>query len=77
MKSRALGGLAAAVLLLQGCATTMNENECVHVDWRTVGYEDGARGEHAHRLVLHRNACAELSVTPDLEAYQAGLREGL
>ena len=54
MKSRALGGLAAAVLLLQGCASTMNENECVHVDWRTVGYEDGARGEPADRLGQHR-----------------------
>lgn len=77
MKSRALGGLAAAVLLLQGCASTMNENECVHVDWRTVGYEDGARGEPAHRLGQHRKACAEHAVTPDLEAYQAGRQEGL
>jgi hypothetical protein len=77
MTLRALSGLAAALLLLQGCASTMNENECVNVDWQTVGFEDGARGEPAHRLGQHRKACAEYGITPDLEAYQAGRREGL
>jgi hypothetical protein len=77
MKSSALGSLIAAVLLLQGCASTMSEDECVYVDWRTVGYEDGARGEPAHRLGQHRKACAEHAVAPNLEAYQAGRREGL
>lgn len=71
-----LAGLAA-LTLLQGCATTMNENECVHVDWRTIGYEDGARGEPAHRLGHHRKACAEYGIVPDLESYQAGRRDGL
>jgi hypothetical protein len=77
MKNSLLGGLIAATLVMQGCATTMNENECVHVDWQTVGYEDGARGEPAHRLGQHRRACAEHGVVPDLEAYQAGRRQGL
>ena len=36
-------GLLAIVTLFSGCAG-MNEQECLVTDWRTVGYEDGARG---------------------------------
>ncbi len=63
-------------LLLTGCAT-MNRSECLTADWRTVGMEDGSRGELPGRLGEHREACAAHGVTPDLDAYQAGREEGL
>ncbi|HET7204146.1 MAG TPA: DUF2799 domain-containing protein [Steroidobacteraceae bacterium] len=66
--------LAAAVVT--GCAS-MSEEECRYVDWRTVGYEDGAAGRPASRLGDHRRACADHGVTPDLAAYTAGREAGM
>lgn len=69
---------SAAILLftLSGCAT-MDRDECLTVDWRTVGFEDGAAGYSGDRIGQHRKACAKHGVTPDLEAYRLGRDEGL
>ena len=68
---------AAVVLVaLSGCAT-MNRDECLTVDWRTVGFEDGVAGYAGDRIGQHRKACAKHGVTPDLAAYQAGREDGL
>ncbi|MGD8978009.1 MAG: DUF2799 domain-containing protein [Gammaproteobacteria bacterium] len=69
-------GTVAAVLMLQACAT-MNEDECLVSDWRTVGYEDGAAGYSADRIGSYRKACAKHGVAPDLQAYRQGREEGL
>lgn len=63
-------------LLCSGCAT-MNEAECLTVDWRTVGFEDGVAGYSGDRIGQHREACAKHGVTPDLAAYQSGREAGL
>ena len=68
--NRSVMTLAAAALLLQGCAS-MNQDECLVSDWRLVGYEDGAAGQPANRIGEHRKACASYGVTPDLTAYRA------
>jgi len=68
--------IAAAALALQGCAS-MNQEECMVSDWRTVGYEDGAAGRPGHQIGNYRKACASHGVTPDLGQYQAGRQEGL
>jgi len=68
---------AALVLIaLSGCQT-MDREECLTVDWRTVGYEDGVAGYSGDRIGQHRKACAKYGVTTDLVAYQAGRQEGL
>ena len=69
---------SAAILLfaLSGCAT-MDREECLTVDWRTVGYEDGVAGYSGDRIGQHRKACAKHGVATDLVAYQAGRQEGL
>jgi uncharacterized small protein (DUF1192 family) len=69
---------SAAVLLiaLSGCAS-MDRDECLTVDWRTVGFEDGAAGRASDRIGQHRKACAKHGVTLDLAAYQTGREEGL
>jgi hypothetical protein len=74
LRRSALAGLAA--IAISGCAS-MNKNECLAVDWRTVGYEDGAAGLGADRLASRRKACAKHGVAPDLDAYRAGREEGL
>jgi Protein of unknown function (DUF2799) len=68
---------AAALLLTLSACATMNKDERLTVDWRTVGFEDGAAGRPGDRIGQHRKACAKHGVTPDLAAYQAGREEGL
>lgn len=63
-------------LALGGCAT-LSKEECLTVDWRTIGYEDGAAGYAADRIGQHRKACAKHGVTPDLDEYQRGREAGL
>jgi hypothetical protein len=70
----ALATLAAIVLA--GCASISKE-ECQAIDWRTVGYEDGATGQGVERLSGRRQACAKHGVVPNLEAYRVGREEGL
>jgi hypothetical protein len=65
-----------AFAALGGCAT-MNKDECLTVDWRTVGYEDGSAGYSGDRIGQHRKACAKYGVTPNLSEYQAGRDAGL
>lgn len=67
---------AAAALGLAGCAS-MSADECVMSDWRTIGYEDGARGYTADHLGQHRKACAKHGVAPDFAEYRAGRDAGL
>jgi hypothetical protein len=68
--------LALAALALAGCAS-VGEDECLAMDWRTVGYEDGATGQGIERLTSRRQACAKHGVAPDLDAYRSGREEGL
>ena len=67
---------AIAALALSGCAG-MGKDECRAIDWRTVGYEDGATGQGIERLTSRRQACSKHGVAPDLDAYLAGREEGL
>jgi hypothetical protein len=77
MKSKYFNFLAvAAVLALSGCAS-MSADECLTVDWQTVGFEDGSRGYTADRLGTHRKACAKHGVTPNFAAYQSGHAQGV
>lgn len=69
--------LCAAAVLLGGCATGMDRNECVSADWRTIGYEDGLHGLPADRIGVHRAACAKYQVAPDLATYSEGRERGL
>ncbi len=68
--------MVLAALALGGCAS-MNRSECLAVDWKTVGYEDGVAGRSGDRIAGHRRACAKYGVTPDLDAYRAGRDQGL
>lgn len=71
-----LVAMVAALLMLSGCAT-MSADECLLSDWRTIGYEDGARGYTSDRLGQHRKACAKHGVAPEFDEYRAGRESGL
>jgi hypothetical protein len=66
----------ALVLVLSGCSS-MSQDECRTVDWRTVGYEDGVNGYPGDRIAQHRKACAKYGVSTDLTLYQQGRDQGL
>ena len=63
-------------LALSGCAT-MNQQECMVSDWRTVGFEDGSLGRPPETIGNYRQACAKHGVSPDLESYRSGHAEGI
>src|SRR3954465_4724012 len=74
---RYLSAIALLVALgMSGCST-MNKQECLAVDWRTVGYEDGVAGYSGDRIAQHRKACAKYGVQTDLSQYQDGRAQGL
>ncbi len=71
-----IGFLLAVIGIVSGCST-MSADECVTADWRTIGYEDGAKGREASAISRHRKACAKHGVTANFDAYEEGRREGL
>ncbi len=64
------------LVALSGCAT-LNEDECLTADWRTIGFQDGVAGHTPDRLGQHRKACAKYGVTPNLDTYLEGRSQGL
>lgn len=68
--------LFTGLLILSGCAT-LDQEECLNADWRTIGYEDGARGYATSRIASHRKACAKYGIAPDFDRYEQGRLEGL
>jgi hypothetical protein len=72
-----LFAFCGAALAACGSTTTMSQNECSAVDWRTIGYEDGVAGSSGAQIGVHRRACAKYGVTPALEAYRLGRAEGV
>lgn len=63
-------------VVLAGCAS-MSKQECITADWRTIGFEDGARGMTAASIGRHRKACAKAGITADQSRYEQGRQAGL
>jgi len=75
-----LGAMIVTILIglmvMSGCAS-LDKEECLNADWRTIGYEDGTRGYSGSRIGTHRKACAKHGVAPDLGEYEEGRLMGL
>ncbi len=69
------GSVLLLSLLVVGCAG-MNKSQCLTADWRTIGFEDGVKGKAEHTITTYRQECAAHGVTPQLDAYRQGHREG-
>jgi uncharacterized small protein (DUF1192 family) len=68
--------LALVAISVSGCSS-MSKTECLAVDWRTIGYEDGVAGYPGNHIAKHRKACAKHGVRSDLALYQEGRAQGL
>lgn len=69
--------LLAFVSIAFSACSTLSKSECLTANWKTIGYGDGTKGYKASRISLHRSACAEQGIAPDLNAYTAGRNKGL
>ena len=74
--ARAVASLVLAAAL-SACAAGLSKEECAAADWRSIGYEDGVRGQSEARIAQHRKACAKHGVTLELDAYRGGWEEGV
>ena len=68
--------LFVVVAGLAGCAG-LSEEECLSMDWETIGFEDGARGRPVQTISNYRQACGEHGVTADLNGYRSGHSQGV
>jgi hypothetical protein len=68
--------ILAGLMVISGCAT-LGKDECLNADWRSIGYEDGARGYSGSHIGNHRKACAKYGVVPNLDQYEEGRLKGL
>ncbi len=68
--------LALLTTALFSCAS-LSEEECLHMNWAALGYEDGAAGHTGQHIGKHREACARYGVSPNLQAYNRGREDGL
>lgn len=75
-KIRTLSTAALLTLTLAGCAS-LDRDQCLHADWRQIGFADGTKGWSGARIDDHAKACAEYGVRPQLNEYLAGRRQGL
>lgn len=73
------GARALLLLIPLGLAacSSMSAKECTAVDWRAIGYQDGALGRSAEHFGHFQNACAKHGIRSDFGAYQVGRDEGL
>lgn len=69
--------LILLTLLTLGSCATLSEEECALGDWRGIGFEDGAAGRAPDFIAQHREACAEVGVSPNLSLWLAGREQGL
>lgn len=60
---------------LSACAS-LSKEECLNANWKTIGYEDGSQGKSETTIQSHRKACAKINVSPDLNQYLSGHKEG-
>lgn len=69
------------VLILTGCTTipkpTLTANQCQSVNWRQLGYQDGLLGRSADFVEKHRQACATVNLSINVDEWRQGRVEGL
>lgn len=68
--------LLALLAGLTGCAS-LSEDQCVTGDWYGIGYSDGLQGRTEASLANHQEACAEYTITLNVDAYLQGREEGI
>jgi len=76
MSLRAAILILAIPLLLSACASHLSRSQCLSMNWRQVGYNDGASGRAQRDLSKDIRDCARFDIKIDTRKYQKGWRAG-
>lgn len=64
------------VALLCGCASHLNQTQCMNMDWHEQGFSDGAAGLPVRDLNKDIKDCSRFNISIDTNAYQKAWRQG-
>lgn len=64
------------VALLAGCASHLNQTQCMNMNWGEQGFSDGARGYHMRDLNKDIKDCARFNIAVNTAAYRKAWRQG-
>lgn len=68
--------LLVALPFLAACAS-LTEEQCLSGDWASIGFNDGAQGRTQDYISRHFDACGDVGVIPDTQAWLSGRAQGL
>jgi len=68
---------STAMLAFLGACASLTQEQCLSGDWQNIGYNDGVRGRLESYVSRHFDACSEVGVTPNVQAWMAGRAQGL
>ncbi len=64
--------------ILSACSMkSLSTQQCLSGNWQAIGYNDGVAGRYPDYIDRHQQACAEVGVIPNFQAWQTGRQQGL
>lgn len=64
------------VAMLASCATHLNQEQCLTINWQSEGFNDGVAGRPPRDLTPAMQDCAQFGITVNVSNYQKGWHEG-
>ncbi len=69
--------LLCASLILAGCSSSMNEQQCTDTNWHTRGVSDAWAGKYLNVIDEYTEQCAEYGVQPSQKQWRQGYLSAL
>jgi len=60
-----------------GACASLTQEQCLAGDWENIGYNDGISGRQESYIGRHFDACSDVGVAPDVQAWLEGRAQGL
>jgi len=76
MRNRLIVLILVLATGLSACAS-LTPQQCLSGDWQNIGFGDGVAGRAPDYINAHRDACSEVGIVPDFEAWLRGRAAGL
>src|SRR5260221_6606508 len=69
--------LALLAFCLSGCASHLNQEQCLSMNWYQIGMQDGAAGQAPRNLAVAIEDCQKFNIAVNQQGYMQGWRKGL